>query len=465
MLTLIFSDYLCRVSVFKTMKKIKKTVITLLLAIMSGIAVAQTVTSQFDFGYADYAALSIPKEFSYNEVPHLVMYDKNDRNTLQIYNERLEVVKTITMKEDIPFTYQLTYQDEIREVIAVNEVVKIPYCQFESLEAFVQQQKMIDPDFDESCITITSLTDGTKRITIDYTNSKYSSNEQMYFAYTYFGMRYPMVYYIENEENLVGYQVRYSIEYSDWKSTGTRTVDCNESQKRIRLCNINLNLGDGKTNWYFEISQTLFNKDEQFEYIVPKYRLSSNGNIGTIENSYPDDGQIKVVTTRTTVVSEQKELALAGFIILSEDGNVISDIDFDSGFEGNIYTDHAFVITIGKSVYLAFDGYCNNEYSTIFYKIDNSTNSIQKVMTAPSTMVLSPTIASSGTPINVKFGDSNENGSDIMVVSATGALLKSYHVPAGQTSLQIYTNSPAGMYGVCRLQKNKSVETKKIIIK
>lgn len=86
-------------------------------------------------------------------------------------------------------------------------------------------------------------------------------------------------------------------------------------------------------------------------------------------------------------------------------------------------------------------------------------------MTAPSTMVLSPTIVSNGTPINVKFGDSNESGSDIVVVSASGASVKSYHVPAGQTSMQILTNSTTGMYCVSRIQKNKSVETRKIIVR
>lgn len=445
--------------------KFKNVVTTLFFAIMSDLVVAQTITSQFDFGNADYAALSIPKEFSYNEVPYLMMYDKDDRNILHVYNEELEVVKTINMKEVIPFTYQLTYQDEAREVIAVNEVNKSQYCQFESLEAFIQQEKMMDPDFDESCLNITNLTDGTRKITIDYNRIRYSTNEQMYFAYTYFGMKYPLVYFVENEENLTGYKVSYNIEYSDWKAVGTRIVDCSERQERIKLCNINLNLGEGKTNRYFEVSQTLFNKDEQFEYIVPKYKLSNRGNISTIPNGVINDGQVKIVTTRSTVVSEQKELALAGFMILSEDGDIISDIDFDGGFEGNIYIEHAFVISIGKSKYLAFDGYCNNENATIFYRIDNSTNSIQKVMTAPSTMVLSPTIVSNGTPINVKFGDSNESGSDIVVVSASGASVKSYHVPAGQTSMQILTNSTTGMYCVSRIQKNKSVETRKIIVR
>ena len=89
----------------------------------------------------------------------------------------------------------------------MNEVNKSQYCQFESLEAFIQQEKMMDPDFDESCLNITNLTDGTRKITIDYNRIRYSTNEQMYFAYTYFGMKYPLVYFVENEENLTGYKV------------------------------------------------------------------------------------------------------------------------------------------------------------------------------------------------------------------------------------------------------------------
>lgn len=157
---------------------------------------------------------------------------------------------------------------------------------------------------------------------------------------------------------------------------------------------------------------------------------------------------------------------MAGFQVLSEKGNVISDITFDDGFEGKIYLDQAFVITIGDNVYLAFDGYNSESSATIFYKIDKKDSSaIQKVKVAPSTMSLSPTIVRGGSTINVTFDDVNEKGSDIVVVSALGVAVKSYHVPTGQTSALIQTNTPAGMYCVSRLQKNKVSDTKKIIVK
>lgn len=54
---------------------------------------------------------------------------------------------------------------------------------------------------------------------------------------------------------------------------------------------------------------------------------------------------------------------------------------------------------------------------------------------------------------------------DLVVVSASGAEVLSYHVPAGQSSTQIQANAYAGMYCISRLQKNKAAETKKIIVK
>ena len=435
------------------------------MAALATTSAAQSITGRFEFGYADRAALSVPKEFSYGSVPYLVLVDNNDQNNIQVYDENLDVVKTIAMKESMPFNYQLTCQAETREVTAVNETYKNSYCSYESYEAFIQREPLVDPYFNQSCLIIKDFGDGTRKITVDYTNSGYTTNRQMYFAYDYFGMQYPKVYFIENSEGLTGYRVEYAVEYSEWQATGTTVNDYSADQDRIRLCNINLNNGDGRANSYFEVSQTLFNSDEGFEYILPKYKLSANGNVGGsyVINGGGDTEQI--TTQRSVVISEQKELALAGFQVLSEDGNVVSDITFDGDFEGSIDLDCAVGITIGNTTYLAFDGYSNGQSSTIFYKIDRSTSSIQKVKTAPSTMKLTPTVVNSGSTINVNFGDDNVKGSDLVVVSASGAAVQTYHVPAGQTSAQIQANTSAGMYCISRLQKNKAAETKKIIVK
>ena len=434
------------------------------ISALATTSAAQTVTDRFEFGHADRVALSVPIEFSYQSVPYLVLENNNEQNSVQIYDENLDVVKTITLKESIPFNYQLTCKYETRDVNAVKEMYRDAYCNFVSYESFIQTEKNYDPTFDESCLIVTDLDDGTRKIAVDYTNSQFVTNSQMYFAYDYFGMKYPKVYFIENSEGVTGYRVGYAVEYSEWVAAGTSVNDYSANQSRISLCNINLNNGDGRATTYFDLSQTLFNSDEGFEYILPKYKLSANGNIRFPEITGVEEPE-KITTQRSTIISEQKKLALAGFQVLSEDGNVVSDITFDGDFEGSINLDYAFVITIGNSTYLAFDGYCNDQSSTIFYKIDRLTNSIQKVKMASATMKLSPNMVNSGSTINVNFGDANEKGSDIIVVSASGTVVRTYHVPAGQTSIQIQANSSAGMYCITRLQKNKIAETKKFIVK
>lgn len=447
--------------------KTNRLFVSFIMAAMAMTSVAQTMTNRFEFGYAGNSSFSIPKEFSYNDVPYMVMYGGNDANTVQLYDENLEMVKQITMKESIPFNYQQTYQDETREVTAVNEVGRSAFCEYASYEEFIQKESGLDPSFNESCLIITNLSDGTRKISVDYSKlqNPFQGNSRMYFAYDYFGLKYPRVYFIDSSDSFVGYRVEYYVEYSDWEAAGTRTVDCSKEQERIKLCNINLNNGEGRTNRYFEVSQTLFNKDASFEYIMPIYKFATKGNVSYNPDVVGPDDPDKIVTTRSTPISEQKKLALAGFQILSEDGNVVSNIVFDGGFEGEIYLDEAFVITIGSSIYLAFDGYCNGENSTIFYKIDNYTNSIQKVKTVPSNMSVSPAIVNRGAVINVNFSDGNLHGADIIMNSVSGAASKKLHIPAGQASAQIHTDAPKGMYCISRLTKGKVQETTKVIVK
>lgn len=448
----------------KTSKRMK-TIATIVLAATALPTFAQTITGRFDFGDTYRSSLSIPKEFSYNGDPHLVIYDSNDKNTIHIYNDNLEMVKTIAMKESLPFSYKLTYEDQVRDVVAVNETRSEETCRYSSYEQFVEREKMVDPNFDESCFITTDLGDGTRKIKIDYSRSRYTSNEQMYYAYSSFGMQYPKGYFIDNGNSVTGYRATYTVSYSDWRPAGTREVNCSADQERIPLCNINLNQSQGRAESFFEVSQTLFNDDAAFEYVMPKFKLAAKGNSAPDNVIIGDGSEETVITTRSVVVSELKKLALAGFQVLSESGTVISDITFDSGFEGSVDLDAAFVITIGSNVYLAFDGYQDGTESTIFYKIEKTTSAIRKVKTAPGTMSVSPLVVSRGSAINITFGDANATGSDLQLVSPSGALLRSCHVPSGQTSAQIRATAPAGICFLSRLQKNKAAETRKVVVR
>ena len=98
------------------------------------------------------------------------------------------------------------------------------------------------------------------------------------------------------------------------------------------MCNINLNQGDGEDERYFELSQTLFNKDAAYEYIMPKYKLGTSTGVpnGTLPENYGE-----VITSRSYIISEPNEVVLEGFQIVSESGDIVSDITFGDGFECN----------------------------------------------------------------------------------------------------------------------------------
>ena len=439
-------------------------------ALFLSIAVAQyaqiITTGKMELGYPDHSAMSIPKEFSYNNVPYLTMYDNTEDRNLLIYNDDLELMKTINIHQEHTFDYQLTYQDEEREISAVTVVEENEQDYGMSYEMWLQQQQNMEPTFTESKLTITKEANGDSLIIVDYSENGYFPVEQLYFNYSYFGKQYPNRYWRCKNGNMFLYNVRYEITYTDWHVTGTRTENLQENLRRLYLCNINLNYGIGRTNYYFEASQTLFNDDDKFEYIIPKYVLSEKGSSFNYDVVNPGGiyGEEPVEVKRSTVISEKDKLALVGFQVVSEDGSIIKDITFDNGFQANSAPHYVFIITIGEKTYMAFEGYENETSCTLFYKIDRATSSINKVRIAPVQMSVSPTIVDRGVPINVTFADGNADGSTIQVYSNNGIRIGSSSVPAGQSQTQIRVDGAAGMYHVIRTSA-KGKGSQKIIVK
>ena len=194
--------------------------------------------------------------------------------------------------------------------------------------------------------------------------------------------------------------------------------------------------------------------------------MSSSGNVlgGDYDVISPSTGET-ITTTQSTIISEDKYLTLTGFQVVSEDGNIIKDLNFDSDFISSINDNYAFVITIGSNTYLAFDGSSDGTDATVFYKIDKTSTDIKQVMKAPASMKLFPSVTDRNTPINISFGDDNPSGSEIVVVSANGTEVKKQAIPAGETSTQMLIPSGIGIYCVSRIQNNKVTDTRKIIVK
>lgn len=232
----------------------------------------------------------------------------------------------------------------------------------------------------------------------------------------------------------------------------------------ISLYNLNLDNGGGtnRTNGtYFEISQTLFNQDEDYEYLIPKYALvnsdmSSSDITADYSTTYED-----IVITRSTITSDKSLLAMVGFQVVSSSGTIVKEINFDDGFY-IVNTNRGFaLLTIGGNRYITV----SNGEETLFYKVDNQSTDIMKVKSTQGSMFLETTVTGQNSTINVTLGDANEKGSDIMVTSASGMKINSVNVPAGQTDTQMSINAPSGMYCVSRIQNGKVKDSKKVMVK
>lgn len=312
------------------------------------------------------------------------------------------------------------------------------------------------------------LENGDSLITTGYDSYFNQDPTQNFFFYNQFGRKYPINYWIFSKGKAYHYRANYEIEYTDWHPVGTHISIEHKEIECIKLFNINLNNKDTRSNNYFTVSQTLFNNDADYEYIIPKYKLSSKGisDFYDFNNlTFVEPSKQKIDTIKSTLITKESKSVLAGFKIVSANGTVVKDLDFNADFEGYIDTRSAYVITIGRNIYLAFDGEVNGVSSTVFYKINRTTTEIKQVKMETAAMTLSPVVAERNATIDINLKDDNNAGSEIAIISTNGTQVKRISMPANQTTSQININAPAGLYCVSRMQKGKVVETKKIVIK
>ena len=114
---------------------------------------AQKTTNRIKLGNPYDAAITIPSEFSYGNIPMLTLYDYTDKNIL-VYNENLEQIKSIPLSNNLTFDYQLTYKDESRTIVSVNEISKTESSRYRSYLEFLEHERIVNPTFDESQLII-----------------------------------------------------------------------------------------------------------------------------------------------------------------------------------------------------------------------------------------------------------------------------------------------------------------------
>ena len=170
-----------------------------------------------------------------------------------------------------------------------------------------------------------------------------------------------------------------------------------------------INLNSNSSDYTMYLTQTLFNDDEKYEYIVSVPQ----------KNQYGYDYS-------------------AGLKIMSDDGSVLQTIMFPENVTG--YFDRGIkLFIIGSSKYLEGGDYEDadgNEYMNL-YKINKDAKDPSKVSiaTAPMRVSVSPRMASRNQDINVV---AEGNGvREVIVTNAAGQVVYSTKVAAGENNVRI----------------------------
>lgn len=248
-----------------------------------------------------------------------------------------------------------------------------------------------------------------------------------------------------------------------WSCTGewskTRE-DLNWDTPAIPMSFIDSDDADLYTSNYFYITQTLFNDDEEYEYLQPIYEYSQS------KEERDQDGDVAIDYIETWYTPQ-----LVGFKIMTVTGTELQRIDFDTHDGLDYYNESLEIIKINGKYYLCVDAYSkttqDDDYSQylFFYRINRETSSVQKVGAPIKGMSVRPRMQDRGGSFTVELdGDSNVER-NVVVVNSAGQTVWEKKVPAGQKTVNISASRLSQGLNVVTVRGGKQPESCKVIVK
>lgn len=242
------------------------------------------------------------------------------------------------------------------------------------------------------------------------------------------------------------------LSYTDFYAHGSWTMGTpNWREEYLRVSDldyVDLSIG-GESIRSFYLSQTLFNNDSKFEYVLPHFEESEfvfgYGNY----NSNGDSVFQRYHVTR-----------FSGFDIMNEEGELVSTIRCSD--EENIYNDAALVSWDGKFYLAAEVIHTDHSRAYNFYRIDRQTQKIEQVASVPFNV--RPTLMERGQEIIVEL-DENTIAREIDVVNTLGQTVKRVPLVAGQREVRINSADLGSGMNFINTRTPEGQGTVKIIVK
>lgn len=403
-------------------------------------ATAQEVARLSNFGI-------VPSTLTYTGKPAPVGFDR-EKQEFTIFDTEFNVVKRFNYSCE---TAKSRSYDEMTTVKPSGAIVE----REDSLHLNHYIENSVATTLDEM---ITLLSD------IYYTNnwvgftdykgrtSCWSPDRTSFFASEWFGTSYPEEYFCIEDGHVIRIRVRYkpdfdqtAIDNAQWTIEGD--VDENEyddSPESFDYSDYDANIAFDEAS--IVCTQTLFNDDEKWEYIVPKYGAMKKdvGNYQISDSS--EDGFILVRR-----VSEARPMT--GFDIKNEVGEIVASINEGIG----IYD----VYKIGGNIYLyIWNQDADYNYDYILYKYDPKSTDIKEISRSE---VKKANIRINGRSIMVEADAKDVD--EVELIDMGGRKMASSN-RKGVGNLTINASSAAdGVYSIALKKRGRFVGAQKIILK
>ncbi len=268
-----------------------------------------------------------------------------------------------------------------------------------------------------------------------------------------FGKQYPTSWYALIDGYVYSinvYDAFYTPSYDEASAVWTRTsedIRLNEFKTMRNTYFYFEGMGDQQGNDAY-VSQSLFNDDDKWEYIVTDYSGPSVITYNSPSYEVNDDGTVTL--TRTGNVRPENR----GYAVYNEDGEKL----------GNIPSEYIYVIN-GKPYAYDYDydyDYDDNTRYVALYSFDTSGGDTDLVETMR---------AKGGRSLGAKHGivtvdiNAEQAGGEVVVSTTDGKVLANKKVvAAGQTQVNDQP-LPAGIYVVSLLKDGRVVESEKYLVK
>ena len=326
-----------------------------MLMAMSMTANAQTEGKSIGSGDGVFV---VPKLFTYGDNRYVVTIDGKE---VSVYNDDIDLVRSFQIN---PTEYTVGQETQQRTAVVRVESV-LPSEPMTIMEDDGYTEVLWTGTWDQAREWAASR---NLNLLEKENFQLWADDESSYFKPEKYGFQYPGWYYQWNANN--GTIVEVGVTYRENLTGEWETIE-GDSWTYSGGAIEQLDFEDYDDNTHpdqgFYLSQTLFNTDEKFEYLVPLYEPED---YTSSERDADGDGEID---TRTI----QHGLRNTGYQIMSEDGTVIQTIN-STGYAAKI-------IKINEKTYLIVE----DSDETVFYKIDQQKTNLSRVATMPVSLAKS----------------------------------------------------------------------------